>query len=187
MIDYLLNISTQPAWLFIAIILASYLLEDLAIISAALLAADQVISVPMAASAIMLGIISGDAGLYAMGYFARYSQWLTEKIKPQSKDSRYYKLVSINLFKNILFVRFVPGLRFLFYTSCGLFKVGFRRFLLGIFLSTSLWVLVVFSSFYLAGSSAWAENSPLKWLLIPLAISLLYISNRHSMRNLKRI
>lgn len=187
MIDYLLNISTRPEWLFVAIILASYLLEDLAIISAALLAADQMISVPMAASAIMLGIMSGDAGLYVMGYFARYSRWLTAKIKPQNKDSRYYKMVSANLLKNILLVRFVPGLRFLFYTSCGLFRVDFKRFLLGVFLSTFLWVLVVFGTFYLAGSSAWAENSSLKWLLIPLAIIMLYVSNRHSIRNLKQV
>jgi len=183
--DYLLNISVQPAWLFIAIILISYLLEDLAIISAALLAADQLISAQLAASAIMLGIISGDAGLYAMGYFARYSRWLAQKTNPQSRDSRYYRLVNGNLQKNILLVRFVPGLRFIFYTSCGLFKVNFMRFFLGIFISTSLWVLFVFSTIYLAGTSAWAENNTLKWLMVPLAMLMLYVSNRHAMRNLK--
>ncbi|VAW60144.1 hypothetical protein MNBD_GAMMA11-1604, partial [hydrothermal vent metagenome] len=97
-----------------------------------------------------------------------------------------YTLVSVNLVKNILLVRFVPGLRFIFYTSCGLFKVGFMRFLSGIVISSCLWVLCVFSVIYLAGSSAWAENNPLKWLLVPLALILLYIANRHSMHNARQ-
>ncbi len=183
MTDYILNISIQPAWLFVAIILASYLLEDLAIVSAALLATEQMISVPLAFSAILIGIISGDLGLYAMGYFARHNKWLMRKVEAVTPDHRYYHLATDNLFKNILFVRFVPGLRFIFYTACGLLRVRFMHFFYAVSLSTLAWVSVVFSLIYLPGSSEWAENSPLKWLLIPLAMLMLYFSNRHTMRN----
>jgi len=185
--DYLLSISIQPVWLFIAIILVSYLLEDLAIISAALLATEQMISVPLAFSAILIGIISGDLGLYAMGHFARQNKWLMRKVEGSNPDNRYYHLTTDNLFKNILFVRFVPGLRFIFYTACGLLRVRLMHYLSAVSLSTLIWVSFVFISIYLPGSSEWAENSPVKWLLIPLAMLMLYFFNRHAMQNTKRI
>jgi len=184
LIDYLLNLSTQPAWLFVAIILSSYILEDLAIIAAAVLAADQQISVTLAVSAIMLGIISGDIGLYIMGYWARSHQRLKARLLKKGLHQYFAKILNGQLLKNILFIRFVPGLRFICYTSCGLFKVHPGRYILGVSLATFLWVLVVFSIIYQLGSNVWLENNQWKWSLVPLAMLMLYIFNRRTMKNL---
>lgn len=187
MIDYLLNISTQPAWIFVAIILSSYILEDLAIISAAMLAADQLISIPLAVSAIMIGIISGDIGLYIMGLWARSHERLTEKLLKKDRHEYLSNILNGQLLKNILLIRFIPGLRFLCYTSCGLFKVHFGRYTLGISLAAFLWVLVVFSIIYQLGSHAWFEHSKWKWSLVPVAMLMLYFLNRRTMQNLKPV
>ena len=168
-----------------AIIISSYILEDLAIISAAILAADQMISVPVAATAIMLGIISGDIGLYGIGYFSRSNTWLKKRLPAEAGQNRYLSLFNHQLLKNILLIRFIPGLRFICYTSCGLFRVHFRHYLVGVSLATSLWVLCVFSTIYLLGSSAWAEHSQLKWLIAPIALLMLYLVNRRYMQHLK--
>lgn len=185
LIDYLLNLSTQPAWIFVAIILSSYLLEDLAIISAAILAADQLISVPLAASAIMIGIVSGDIGLYFMGYLARQHAGLRKRITRSERHDLVLNNINTNLLKNILLIRFIPGLRFVCYTSCGLLNIHFWRYVLCVSLATALWVVVVFSIIYSLGSSIWVENSHWKWLLVPVAIAMLYLSNRHFIHRLK--
>lgn len=186
MIDYLLSLSTQPLWVFIYIVLASYILEDLAIVSAAVMAADQMIGVQLALYAILIGIITGDIGLYVLGYLLKkhgtFQRWLEKKNRKQHYDT----LFGTNLVKNILLVRFVPGLRFICYTSCGLFRAHFGQFLLGVLLAGLIWVPVIFTLIYQLGSSAWLEFSDWKWLLIPLAISLLYISNRSIMHSLKK-
>lgn len=184
MIDYLLSLSTQPAWVFLVIVLASYILEDLAIIGAAVLAADQIVPMPLAVYAILTGIISGDIGLYLLGFYAKKYPRLNNWLEKKSRRQRYEKFFESNLIKNILLIRFVPGLRFVCYTSCGVFRAHFGQFLFAVTLASSLWVLVVFSVIYQLGSSSWLEYSEWKWMLIPVAVLLLVISNRKIMRQL---
>lgn len=164
----------------------SYILEDLAIISAAILAAEQMISVPMAATAILCGIISGDIGLYFMGYLAREKTALKQKLTRHNRHQLLLKAIDENLFVNILLIRFVPGLRFICYTSCGLFKIDFFRFTLSVTIATSIWVMIVFSFIYQLGSSSWLENSYWKWAIAPVAIAMLYFSNRQYMHHTEK-
>lgn len=185
MIDYLLNLSSQPAWIFVAIILSSYLLEDMAIVAAALLATEQLISVPLAVSAIMIGIISGDIGLYIVGYIANKHQGLKRKLLSNARHDYFSNMLNRHLLKNILMIRFIPGLRFVCYTSCGLLNIHPGRFVLGISIASALWVSVVFSVIYLMGSNTWLENSHWKWTLVPIAMLILYFFNRHYIQNYK--
>ncbi len=186
MLDQLLTYAGHPVFMFIAIILASYVLEDLAIVSAAILAADNVISVPLAAVAILVGIISGDIGLYLMGYLAQSHQRLREHLFKQKNLERFRPIFKINLVYNIIIIRFVPGLRFLCYTTCGLFKAHFWYFILGVTLATALWVTVVFTLIYQLGSSTWLQYGQWKWALVPVALLLLYFSNRYFKGRLER-
>lgn len=186
MIDYLLSLSTQPIWIFASIVLASYILEDLAIVSAAVLAADQLIAVPLALYAILFGIITGDIGLYALGFFFKNNKSFQKWMEKKNRQQHYDFIFSKNLIKNILLVRFVPGLRFVCYTSCGLFRAKFGQFIMGVTLAGLLWVPIIFTVIYQVGTSAWLELSDWKWALIPVAIALLYISNRRIMQSLKQ-
>lgn len=180
--DYLLSFSTQTAWVFLVIILVSYVLEDLAIIAAAVIAADQIIPATLAFYAILIGIISGDIGLYFMGYlfkkYPRINQWLNK----EGRQPRYETIFKTNLIKNILLIRFVPGLRFVCYTSCGIFRAHLGQFVLAVAIAGIIWVTVVFTLIYQLGSSSWLEYSDWKWLIIPIALSLLIVSNRQVMQ-----
>ncbi len=186
MLDYLLHLSHQPAWIFVAIILASYVLEDLAIITAAVMAVDQIISVPLALYAILIGIISGDVVLYGPGYILTnnkiFKQWIIKK----NRQKHFATFFGHNLIKDILIIRFIPGLRFLCYTSCGVFRAHFGKFIIGVTMSAVIWVLVVFTLIYQLGSSVLLEYSGFKWLLIPMALLLLIYSNKKIMLRIKK-
>ncbi len=75
------EVATLEAWLyqgnvplsmlFLGVVLLSYLLEDLAIVTAATLAVEQVIPTPLALLAIFTGIATGDIGLYWLGKLAQ--------------------------------------------------------------------------------------------------------------------
>ena len=177
-----MSLSVQPAWVFLVIVLASYVLEDLAIIAAAVIAADQIIPASLAFYAILTGIISGDIGLYFMGHlfkkYPRFNQWLNKK----QRHPHYEKFFKTNLIKNILLIRFVPGLRFVCYTSCGIFRAHFGQFVLAVTIAGTIWVAVVFTLIYQLGSSSWLEYSDWKWLLIPVALFLLIMINKQLMQ-----
>lgn len=186
LIDYLLSFSVQPAWVFLVIVLASYILEDLAIIAAAVIAADQIIPVPLAFYAILMGIVSGDIGLYLIGHYSKKHPALNRWLNKNNRQQRYERFFESNLIKNILLIRFVPGLRFVCYTSCGVFRAHFGQFIVGVAVAGILWVSAVFTVIYQLGTSSWLEYSEWKWMLIPVALMLLIVSNRQIVQRFQK-
>ncbi|WP_375748584.1 DedA family protein [Vibrio sp. HN007] len=166
--------------LVVSIILLSYLLEDLAIITAALLAADNALPVEYALGAIFIGIASGDAALYGLGLLA--SRWRALRFRLLSnKKMRYVrkKLVT-KPFLNIAIIRFIPGLRTLGFTLSGLFRINFYSFLASVVAATAAWTMIVFFCIYQLGSVEWLQDSYWKWIVAPVALLLLWLLNRIS-------
>ncbi len=83
--------ATPHSWYLLAvgIILLSYLLEDLAIITAATLAAQGVMSMPIALISIFIGIASGDLALYYLGKLCRHFRGLRYK----TLTNRYFRVL----------------------------------------------------------------------------------------------
>lgn len=182
MFEQFLEISAHPAWVFIAIVMASYIYEDLAIVLAALLAANGTASLPLAIIAIYVGIITGDLGLYALGYLAQRYAGLRRRLFGHNNGDRFVPLFRQSFIKNILLVRFAPGLRFLFYTACGLFKANMVKFIIGVSIATALWVSIVFILIYQLGVNVWQQYGHWQWVLLPVVLLLLYISSRQVKR-----
>ncbi|MFV0574623.1 MAG: DedA family protein [Vibrio sp.] len=185
--DPYLTLLQENMWLaFIGIVLLSYLLEDLAIITAALLSAQQTLSSELALIAIFIGIASGDALLYGLGIWARRWRGLR------------YRLLTISLFKearrrlkshtiiNIFIIRFIPGLRSISFTLSGYFQVPFVPFLIAVLLATAAWTAFVFSVIYTIGTAEWLQQQTWKWLLAPVALLVLWLFNRLSKNSLKK-
>ena len=164
--------------IFIGIILLSYLLEDLAIISAALVASDGLILMPFALLAIFIGIASGDLALYWLGKLAHRSRGLRYRLLRHNSMKLVRQKLGAQAIGNIFVIRFVPGLRSLGYTLCGFFHINLWQFLVSVLLATALWTGVVFTVIYQLGSVPWLENSTYKWLLAPLALLVLWMLNR---------
>jgi len=171
-------LSTGAVGLFVGIIVLSYLLEDLAIVSAALAASDGLIVMPLALLAIFIGIASGDLALYFLGKLAHRSRCLRYRLLRHKSMKIVRKKLAAHARGNIFVIRFVPGLRSVGYTLCGFFHINVWHFLVSVLLATALWTGLVFTIIYQLGSVAWLQNSAMKWLLAPLALLVLWALNR---------
>ncbi|MEO9654066.1 DedA family protein [Marinomonas sp.] len=181
---WLLSGQLSPAWLMLGIILLSYLLEDLAIVTAAALATQDLMLPSLALLAIFIGIASGDLGLYALGRYGQNVRWL----RYRALTNRHFKVVSQKLhhraFWNLFIIRFVPGLRTIGFTLSGFFSIPVGLFLSAVLCATSLWTGAVFAIIYYLGASVWSQTSQYQWLIIPIALGVLFLVNRlvnHSM------
>jgi membrane protein DedA with SNARE-associated domain len=165
-------------WLVLGIIVLSYLLEDLAIVSAAGLATQGLLPAQYALLAIFIGIATGDLGLYYLGKSGRYFRG----VRYRALTNRYFRTLRTKLhhnsFSSLFIIRFVPGLRTVGFTLSGFFVIPLPIFLLAVISATALWTGVVFSTIYYLGTSAWLQASEYQWVVIPCAIALLFISNR---------
>ncbi|MDB1125842.1 VTT domain-containing protein [Vibrio algarum] len=167
----------------VSIILLSYLLEDLAIITAALLAADQAISPSLALMAIFIGIATGDIGLYGAGMLA--AKW--RGLRYRLLKNRGMRIVRARLkhqpLLNIALIRFIPGLRTIGFTLSGLFGIRFFHFMGAVLLATAAWTALIFFCIYQLGSISWLSDSEWKWVIAPCALAGLWSINRTSRKN----
>ena len=164
--------------LFFGIILLSYLLEDLAIVAAATLAAQGTMMPSIALLAIFVGIATGDIGLYCLGRYGRKIRYLRYK----ALTNRYFKILRVRLhqqaFLNLFVIRFIPGLRTVGFTMSGFFSIPLSLFLLAVMSATAIWVVLIFFVIYYLGSQAWLQAAQYQWLLIPISIGVLFVVNR---------
>ena len=175
-----MDLGTGAIAIFIGIILLSYLLEDLAIISAALAASDGLIYMPWALLAIFIGIATGDLGLYLLGKLAHRSRGLRYRLLRHKSMKIVRHKLKDHAIANIFIIRFVPGLRAVGFTLSGFFHIDFWRFMLAVIMATALWTGIVFTIIYQLGSVAWLEDSAYKWILAPLALCVLWVLNSKS-------
>ncbi len=141
--DMLGMMKDQPLLLFWAILLATFILEDVATVTAGLLAADGMIHPAAALSALYIGIIIGDLGLYGLGYGAGQWQWLRERIG-MDRLNKGRDWLGQRLILTLLGARFVPGLRLPTYTTSGFVRVPLTRFAMIIVTACLLWTTSFF-------------------------------------------
>ncbi|MEZ8343919.1 DedA family protein [Vibrio cyclitrophicus] len=165
-------------WLMLGIIALSYLLEDLAIVTAAGIATQGLILPQYALLAIFIGIATGDLGLYYLGKSGRYFRGVRYK----ALTNKYFRMLRTklrqNAFSSLFVIRFIPGLRTVGFTLSGFFAIPLPTFLFAVISATALWTGIVFSTIYYLGTSAWLQASEYQWIVIPCAIALLFIGNR---------
>ena len=182
MYEFLLSTFQHPLALALFILLGTYLLEDAAIVTAALLTADGLISSELAFLVLCIGIFSGDLGLYGLGVL----------LKRVSCNSSHYifQIVSIDRVEKaggwlkkrmaftVLFVRVIPGLRLPAYTACGFFNLPFLRFMMLVLVASVVWTGIIYFGLYGLGSMFWSELGLWKWLLLPVIFLLIFYGHR---------
>lgn len=180
--EFLLSVSSNPWMLAASLILISWIWEDASVISGALLAADQLISIPISVVAVFVGICSGDLGLFYLGRLAlrwrKLRSWIITN--PQSRRlSRKFKKKTLS---NIFIIRFIPGLRTLGFSLCGMWRVPMLRFFLAMSAAGVAWIAIIFTLVYQVGSSDFLSDSPWKWSLMFIAGFLLLGNNLWAVR-----
>ncbi|WP_218938215.1 DedA family protein [Parashewanella tropica] len=164
--------------LFIGIVLLAYLLEDLAIVTAATLAVEKAMPTSLALTAIFVGIITGDFGLYFIGKTAQKVRLFRYRLFRHSLARMMKRRLHKQVFFTLFIVRFIPGLRTVGFTLSGFLDVPKTKFFFTVVTATGLWTILVFGSFFQLGTAQWFQDNQISWLLIPLGFCLILLLNK---------
>ncbi|MCG9576955.1 VTT domain-containing protein [Vibrio tubiashii] len=183
---WLFQDNVSVTMLFIGIVLLSYLLEDLAIVTAATLAVEQLMPTSVALMAIFVGISTGDLGLYLMGKAAQKVRFLRYRLFRYQRARSMQRKLHQQAFMTLFIVRFIPGLRTIGFTLSGFLDVPKIKFFIAVLMATGLWTALVFGSFFQLGNAQWLQDSQVSWLLIPLGLCLMLLLNKLITKTLLR-
>jgi len=175
--SFLANAAQDPVLLVAAIIIATFILEDAATIAAALLAADGIVPVPLALGALLIGIILGDIGLYALGRLATRNSWVRRQLQRRTAVD-LGRWMGKRIFPVVCSARFVPGARFPSYTASGMLGLSFWRFTLAAVIATSLWTILSFSVIFFLGNYFHEWLGSWRWLIGSLLVGALLLFAR---------
>jgi membrane protein DedA with SNARE-associated domain len=135
--------SAAPWVIALSLVLTTFLLEDVAIVAGAALAANGSIAWPEAFGAVAGGIALGDLGLYGVGMASRRVPWLHHRFiagrPPLLKEN-----LELRLWSAVLLARVIPGLRLVTYTLCGFARVRPWGFSLAVLIAVSVWTAGLF-------------------------------------------
>lgn len=113
------------------VFLATLVHEDSAIISGAYLMHSQGMTMAVAMTTLMSGVIAGDLGIYGLGILAArvvpLRRFVLARVTPSRRD-----WLDRNLMSTLVACRIAPGLLFPTFLTCGFLSVPFRRFALGV-------------------------------------------------------
>ena len=159
----------------LAIMLCALFLEDATTIVVGMLAADHIISIPVALISIYIGIVIGDAVLYSLGSLARTHPRLAHYID-HDFTAPFRTWLEKRYALTILSGHFVPGLRFTTYIASGFFRCSLSTYVLMAIVGSLLWETILFSAAFWFGSftSEWIGTArwsiALMFLLVPFFI-----------------
>jgi membrane protein DedA with SNARE-associated domain len=179
----------DPVLLHLGILLGTFVLEDAATATAALLASSDMIPVWSALLTLYLGIFAGDLGLYGLGYAAGHNAPLRNFIG-QHRIQAGRQWLSRRLIVALVTARFVPGLRLPTYSASGYFRVSLTQFASIAAIAAGLWTTMLFALIYTFGEIVLPMLGAWRWIaavaivsvvvVLPYLISLLFPSARES-------
>ncbi len=126
-----------------AIVLGTFILEDAATVLAALQVEAGSLSGAMALGSLYLGIVLGDLGLYGLGRLSRMVPYLRRRL-PSPSTSAMRAWLEARVFQVVFLTRFLPGLRFPTYVSCGFLQASLGQFVIAAVIATLCWTSLLF-------------------------------------------
>jgi membrane protein DedA with SNARE-associated domain len=179
------GVMTTPAGTAFAIIVATLILEDAAMVAVGVMAADRLISVPLGLASLTTGIAIGDLGLYGIGRLAithpRLRGWVhSERFKP------FRVWLDRELISTVVAARFMPGARLPTYLACGFFAVPFRRFGISVGGATIVWSTLLFAAAYYFGAYTTTLLGVWRWPIAFLFLAGLYFAGRRHWKHVTR-
>ena len=182
--SFLLALGTAPAMVALAVFLATFVLEDVATASAALLAAEGVLPPSLALTALFAGIFLGDLALFGLGHLARSSQRAQDMIGTE-RLNRGRDWLQKRYITALIAARFVPGMRLPTFAASGFLRLSFRTFLLVTLLAAFVWTTLAFTLVFMFGIAAANALGPWRWLAAALLV-LVVLAGPHLLRQLQK-
>lgn len=176
--------SLPPSAGFLAVIVATFILEDVAIVGTALLAATDMMAPSAGLVALLIGIVLGDIGLFGIGYGAARLPKLRKYVDTQAAQ-RLRDVGTNRPFSLVFSTRFVPGMRLPTYTSLGYVGASFWRFLQAVLFAVGVWTVSVYSLVFFLGQSVLVELGPWKYAAIGLVLAIVVLIERRLVKRNK--
>jgi membrane protein DedA with SNARE-associated domain len=168
-IDLLLGYADNPAVQWVVIVVGTFILEDVAVITAAILAAEGSLSIGVAVPALYCGIALGDMGLYLIGHLSdrlhRAFPFISQHRLAKAQAYLHQRAIAA-----VVVSRFVPGMRLPTYFAAGFLHLPFLRFMTLVLLATAAWTALLFSASYVLGDAMNEIFGIWKWPLLALVL-----------------
>jgi len=134
-----------PGPLLLALLLfaATFVLEDAAILAGTALAAEGALPAELAFTALALGIVTGDLGLYLLGRLAGRTGPV-RRLRAGPRGRRAEAWLRARLVPAVLFSRLVPGLRLPTYVAAGAMGMAVWLFTALVLLAGLVWTGLLF-------------------------------------------
>src|SRR5689334_17936325 len=176
MSELFLNSSTLAA--AAGIVLLSFLSEDAAAVSSALLVLGGPVAWPVGFASCFLGIWLGDLGIYSAARWGGRpllrSRWLANRINSQMMD-RLREKFSSRATATLFVSRFLPGTRVATYIAAGLFSTSLTLFAVVTGTAVLVWVGAIFGATKLLGVSALAWSGGAQRKIAPVIFVVLCV------------
>lgn len=169
----LLTWGSNPWTIAAAIVLATFILEDVATVGAALLAADNMITPSLALTALITGIFAGDCLLYGLGAAARTQRWAKHFIG-EERMAKGHAWLKRRYIPALIGARFMPGLRLPTYTSSGFLNLPFVPFALVAAAVGIVWTTLLFSLVYFFGVMTVKHLGEWRWAIAAIFAVLVF-------------
>ncbi|MEN3973981.1 hypothetical protein [Emcibacter sp. SYSU 3D8] len=158
-----------------ALFVAPFLHESLAFVGGAFLVHSGRMNVGLCFSVLLAGVIASDLGIYGLGRIARrhprIAAWLPARSGPGAMLDR-------NLVWLIPVCRFVPGLLFTTFASCGLLGLNFRRFAVITVLTAAIYTSALLYAVLRFGDAVASTGRWWPWLALLAGLTALTFAGR---------
>lgn len=166
--------------LALAIVLGTFFLEDPTTVIVGMLAADGVISIPLALCSLYAGIIIGDIGLYCIGRFASTHPRLAHYVDHEFV-APFRAWIETRFVLTVFSARFIPGARLPTYAASGFFRSPLSTFVITAIGATSIWTTFLFFASYWFGSATSEWIGPVRWSVAIAFVLALFLIGRHNL------
>ena len=175
--DYLLVLGSSPMAVALLIFATTFILEDLAIVGAALLSAEGTIPPSLALAALMSGIFLGDLALYGVGAAARTQNWAMRIIgEPRIARGRLW--LERRYVPSLIAARFIPGLRLPTFAASGFLQLPFLQFFIVAAVAGFIWTTTIFAVILTFGAMAFEQLGTWRWIIALLLIVIALFAPR---------
>jgi membrane protein DedA with SNARE-associated domain len=176
-VDYLNQSVGDPIVIATAIGLFTLVLEDAATMAGAIAASLGMAPVSMVLTALYVGILAGDIGLYGAGRLAGSYAW-AQKFSAQFASTEAGHWADDNAVALLFGARFAPGLRLPTYVAAGMMRVPFRKFAATIAVAGAIWTPLLFSLAFWFGAELDSQMDSFRWIAPMILIFLVLFGPR---------
>lgn len=137
--------SVDPLFLWFAIFFITFVLEEGAAAFAVMLALADMVSLPLATTAVYFGVVTTDVGLYGLGYSASRFKWASRWIDGP-KVKRAGEWMGPRMLPAVIMSRLMPWMLPPTFIACGFLRLPFKRFFWFASSTGLVWTAVVFAA-----------------------------------------